>query len=188
MTRILAMKSKLGVPLIVAIVVGASVAAVVANYGTFFPRQWNTYTSPDGTFSIELPAKPTIDTTPIPMGDGGTTKAITINAAPSSGAVYQFGYFNDDRLSSKAPDDILAAANRGSLERIGATSTKETRIEVQGYPAMETQAQAPGNASVDTRMVLVGNRLYMIVAVAKEKERDAETIYRVMDSFKILSK
>ncbi len=53
---------------------------------------------------------------------------------------------------------------------------------------METQAQAPGNASVDTRMVLVGNRLYMIVAVAKEKERDAETIYRVMDSFKILSK
>jgi hypothetical protein len=55
-------KLKVTGPQIVAIIVGVVVSLFIAHYEEWLPRHWETYVSPDGVFSIELPGKATLET------------------------------------------------------------------------------------------------------------------------------
>jgi hypothetical protein len=60
----------------------------VALYDRYVPHRWQTYTSPDGSFSIQLPGKPSVEPTKIPLEGGGTTTANVISAAPTDHTAY----------------------------------------------------------------------------------------------------
>jgi hypothetical protein len=65
----------------------------------------------------------------------------------------------------------------------------QNRITVQGFPGLDIQARAHGNMFMDSRMVVVGNRFYMIMAVAASKQdREPKTLKRIFDSFKLSPK
>ena len=84
---------------------------------------------------------------------------------------------------------MLRAARDGSLRKIQGTILDEKQIKVDGYPALETQASVRGDELFDSRIIVAGKRVYMITAVATSKEdREAKTVQRVMDSFRILQK
>ena len=94
------------------------------------------------------------------------------------------------RVSARnRPDQALESARDGSLGKIQGALLNQKRIEVQGYPALEMQARARGNSLVDSRMIVAGNRLYMIMAVATvEQDREPKTVRRVFESLRILRK
>jgi len=60
------MKSRLTFRQLAGIVFAVLVAMAVANYEKLLPHRWESYTAPDGSFSIELPGKPTMETTQTP--------------------------------------------------------------------------------------------------------------------------
>jgi hypothetical protein len=181
------MSSTITVRQVVVIVFAVLTATVVASYDKLLPHQWQTYTGPDGIFSIELPEKPTVETNKIPMVDG-TTKTINIvSAEPTKHTAYSLTYFEDESLGKRAPDEVLESAVAGSLAKVQGTALSKKAIEVQGHPALEMQARARGNSLLDSRTILVGNRIYMVMAVAMvEQDREPKTVERILNSFKIL--
>lgn len=172
------------------VVVSALIAHfVVANYERFLPHRWQTYTSPDGSFSVQLPDKPSIEPTQVPLEGNGTTTIDFITANPTTHTAYSCFYFDQESIVGKSPDEVLKAARDGSLSKIQGTILDEKRIKVDGYPALETQASVRGHELFDSRIIVAGKRVYMITAVATAKEdREAKTVQRVMDSFRILQK
>jgi hypothetical protein len=112
-----------------------------------------------------------------------------VTANPTTHTAYSCFYYDQDNVDKQSPDDVLAAARDGSLRKIRGTLLNEKRIEVQGYHALDTQVSAGGNELYDSRMIVVGKRFYMITAFANPKtDREAKTVQRVMESFRILRK
>src|SRR5258707_28115 len=168
------------------IAIGWVVAVVLMNYERLLPHRWETYAGPDHAFLIELPGKPRIETIQAPRGDGGTVTINAITAAPTSHTSYSCDYTARDHDGGESSDRILEAARDGSLRKIQGTVLNQRRITVQGYPGLEMQVSARGDSLVDERLLVVGDRLYMIIAVATIKQdREPKTIRRVFDSFKI---
>ncbi|HKB97519.1 MAG TPA: hypothetical protein VKD23_01905 [Terriglobales bacterium] len=171
------------------VVLSVIISHFVANYEQFLPYHWRTYTAPDGSFSVQFPDKPSVVPTQVPFGSGGTTTIDFITANPTTHTAYSCFYFDQESIVGKSPNEVLGAARDGSLRKVQGTLLTEKRIEVEGYPALDTQASARGNSLFDSRIIVAGKRIYMITAIATAKEdREAKTVKRVMDSFKILRK
>jgi hypothetical protein len=165
----------------------ASLVAVAAmNYQRLLPHRWKAYTAPDHAFLIELPGEPKIDTIQAPWEGGGTVTINAITATPTSHTSYSCDYTERDHLGTESSDKVLESARDGSLRKIQGTVLSQRRITLQGHPGLEMQVSARGDSLVDERLLVVGDRLYMIIAVATIKQdREPKTIQRVFDSFKI---
>jgi len=151
------------------------------------PHTWKTYTAPDGSFSIEFPGQPAIETKQAPVDGGGRRTITIVSVQATSSTVYTCDYFEDETFSSRSPDNVLESARDGSLSKTQGTVITQNRLTVQGYPALDMQAHARGNSLLDSRMILAGKRMYMIMAVATaEQDREAKTVQRMRDSFHIL--
>ncbi len=181
-----AVKSKITAQQICAAVFAALVAMAVANYDKLLPLKWQTYTAPDNSFTIEFPGKPTVEAAQAPVAGGGTKPMSLISVKPSTTTSYMVSYVEDDNVASKSVDDVLSNARDGSLSKTQGTVLQQNRLTIQGYPAMDIQASARGNSRFDARFVVVGKRLYMIMAAATvEQDRAPKNIQRMFDSFKI---
>lgn len=182
-----AMKSQITSRQVAFIVLGVLVSMAVANYERLLPRKWQTYTAPDGSFSVELPGRPEVETTHAPL-EGGGTKAITfVSVKPNGRAAYVCSYADDENIGRKSPDEALESARDGSLSKTQASVISQKRTTVQGYPALDMQARAGGNSLIDSRMIVAGKRFYMIMAVTPvQQDREDKTIERMVESFKII--
>ena len=182
-------KSPFTLGLLGVVVLGAIGAHFVANYGRYLPHRWQTYTAPDGSFSIQLPGKPSIEPTKIPLEGGGTADVNMITATPTDHTSYVFTYVEREKVGQQSPDQALAGARDGALRKVQGTLLTQKTITVQGYPGLDVHARARGNSFVDLRFVVVGNRLFMIMAVATvEGDREPKAIQRMLDSFKMRHK
>ncbi len=180
-------KSQISLRQIGLIVFGVLVAMAVANYDKLLPRRWQTYAAPDGSFSVELPGEPVVETAQAPIDGGGTRPLTLVSVKPTKTTAYMCSYVEDQNLEKKSPDEALESARDGSLLKTQGTVISQKRTTVQGYPALDMQARARGNSLLDSRMIVVVKRLYMIMAVATVPEdRDAKTIQRMFESFKII--
>ena len=183
------MKVKLSAPQISLIIVGAIGSVLIAHYDDLLPHSWQTYSSPDGTFSIDLPGKTTFETRQTPLESGGTMAFHTISVASVRNSAYTLAYVEHENVGEKSPEQALESARDGSLRKAEGTLLTQNRITVQGFPGLDMQARARGNTFMDSRMVVVGNRLYMIMAVAaSEQDREPKTLKRIFDSFKLSPK
>jgi hypothetical protein len=89
-----------------------------------------------------------------------------ITATPTDHTSYVFTYVEREKVGQQSPDQALAGARDGALRKVQGTLLTQKTITVQGYPGLDVQARARGNSFVDLRFVVVGNRLFMIMAVA----------------------
>jgi hypothetical protein len=71
------------------------------------------------------------------------------------------------------------------LRKVQGTVLSKKRIAVQGNPGLEIRASARNNSSVDARLILVSDRLYMIMVVETGQSNDVKTVQRVFRSFKL---
>ena len=122
-----------------------------------------------------------------PVEGGGVTPLTLVSVNPTSNTVYMYSYAEDQNIEKKSPDEALESGRDGSLRKIQGTVISQRSMTVQGYPALEMQARARGESLVDSRMIVAGKRLYMIMAVASvQQDREPKTIQRMFESFKII--
>jgi hypothetical protein len=181
------MKSRITSRQIALIVFGVLVATAVANYDKLLPLRWQTYTAPDNTFTVELPGKPSVETTQAPVEGGGTKPMTLVSVKPTNSTSYMCSYAEDKNIGDKSSDEVLEAARDGSLGKTQGTVISQKRLTVQGYPALEMQARARGSSLLDARIVVAEKRLYLMVAVTTvERDREPKVIQRMFDSFKVI--
>ena len=166
--------------LIVAMAVGAF---FVDRYEQTRPYQWQRYESPDGKFTVDFPATPVARDEPIPSGTGGTYTSHSLNTRASEHAAYGCSWWEDPSVGNRSSEDVLDRARDNGIRGVGGTLISEKKINVHGYPAREIQASARGNATFENRIVLVGTRIYSLIAVDTAGKRDSKNVERFFDSF-----
>jgi hypothetical protein len=82
------MKSQITFRQVALIMLAGVVSVAVANYDKLLPHRWQTYTAPDGSFSVELLGKPTVETTPVPVEGGSTTPMTMVTVNPTNSTAY----------------------------------------------------------------------------------------------------
>ena len=171
----------------VAIIIVASLGSVlVAHYDELLPYRWQTYVAPDGTFSIEVPGKPTLESKQTTLEGGGTATFHFLNVDATGKSAFTVAYVERQNTTDKTEEEVLESARDGSLRNVQGVLVKQNRIKVQGYPALDVQAHARSNSFLDSRLVIAGDCLYMIMVVApSEQARDPKSIQRFFDSFKL---
>lgn len=181
------MKAKKYLRLFTLVLVSVIGAQFVAHYDKWLPHRWQTYTATDGAFSVEFPSKPALDTSQATIDGGGLLTINLINASPSPSTTYSVAYFNQENYGGTSPEDALTRACDGSLQKIQGKLVSERDIKVDGYPALEIQANARGNSIFDARFIATGKRLYMLASVASDaNDREEKTVNRFMNSFHLV--
>ena len=69
-----AMKSRITIWQVALIVLAVLISMAVANYDKILPHRWETYTASDGSFSVELPGKPTLKNVQAPLKAAGSRR------------------------------------------------------------------------------------------------------------------
>ena len=174
----------------VAIIIVASLGSVlVAHYDELLPYRWQTYVAPDGMFSIEVPGKPTLESKQTTLEGGGTATFHFLNIDAIGKSAFTVAYVQRQNTTDKTEGEVLESARDGSLRNVQGVLVKQNRINVQGYPALNVQAHARGNSFLDSRLVVAGDRLYIIMVVAPSGyARDLKNVQRFFDSLKLNAK
>jgi hypothetical protein len=174
---------------IIIIVFGVMVGiGVLGNLNTLLVPHWKTYTAPDGSFSVQFPGEPSVEAQQAPREGGGTVTVNIFLVELWRGPTYICTYVEDDAIRNGAPGERLNAFRDAALRKIRGTVISQKRMDVLGYPVLEMQARAEPSAVMDTRIIIAGNRLYMLGVMGTDGEyrRKSEYVQRMFESFRIL--
>ncbi len=144
---------------------------------------WQVVYSADGKFKISFPGNPTLEETPTKSITGGSFATHTLKLKPVASAAYLCGWWEDPTLSGLSVEERLDKARDSGIGGVGGRLIRETRISIQGYPARDIQAVARGNAAFDSRIILVGSRLYTLDIADVSGNHDIRNIERFFNSF-----
>jgi hypothetical protein len=171
---------------IVGIIFAVLLSQIFAYREDLIPYRWQTFRSPDGKFSVNLPGKPIVEEDEqIPVAGGNAATTHAVSTQPNDHVAYNCTYVEYPSLITQSPDEVLTEASNGGLKNVQGTLISEKQITVDGHPARDVQARAGENSTYDTRLILVGNRLYMLMVVDTGKpRRDGKNIQKFFDSFK----
>ena len=150
-------------------------------------EEWIAFRSERGRFAVELPGSPEeIRDTRATLGGGvHWTEYRTVRDATELRVEHHdlpwLAKFllSRDALLKRAKHDLVAEEH--GLELSSAVAS------VQGYPAREVsfQVRADPDLAGDAIFVLVGRRLYVLVVLGPQAERDASVLDRFFASFEI---
>ncbi len=184
----------LRVPLIIGGCIGGLVIIGLVIFFTvkaFSGSGWQTFTSPEGGFTVELPGK--IQTrqqvTPTPVG-AVTTYMFAAEASRTE--AYAIGYADYPGAILAAPperifDEAAASGIAGMANTPGFRGriAEQRSINLDGHPGRETVIDIPGKGTGVLRLYLVRNRLYMLLALGKSISPSSSNVTKFFDSFKL---
>ena len=161
--------------LLLALVCAASIQAQA--------NDWQSFTSEKGRFSVLVPDKPTEE---VGSGNAGTAGSYTTHLFTSKvqGAIYMVGWA-DYQPGLKINADGELKANRDNfLKGVEATLLSETKITLDKNPGIEFKAERKPNIFIKSRVYLVGNRPYQLIAISIGQE-DIKNADKFLNSFKL---
>lgn len=146
--------------------------------------------SPDG-FRIEMPADVKQIQIPAYNQAGGTDQVQMIFSNPDAETQFAVAWADNPpvmRASKNGPDQTLEMARNGAVARTQTTLVSDSAVKMQGFPGREFLSRNSGGGVLNSRILYVGSRLYMLTAVfpsaAARRERD---VTRFFNSFVVTS-
>jgi len=149
---------------------------------------WQTVDRPNEGFAVEMPS----DTKEIQLpaysesGAAGTVNMIYSN--PDATTTFSLSWADNPpvmQASNRVPDRTLDTARDEALAHTQTTLVSEARSNPGGFPARDFVARNAGGGMMDTRLILVRNRLYMLTAAfPSEGARREQDVTRFFSSFR----
>jgi hypothetical protein len=168
------------------IIVAVLIMTIVAHYEDFLPYRWQTFSAPDGSFSVAFPGKPEVNDQEVQLDAGGIAVVHVVTATPAKTTSYAFTYYEDPRFTSERVEEELNGARDGSISKVQGTISGEQHLDVDGHPARDIEARARGNSLLNVRLIAVGRRLYMLMVVDASRQRaDSKNVQKFFDSLKL---
>jgi hypothetical protein len=144
---------------------------------------WVTFTPGDRAFSVSFPTGPAIDVRPV--AGLGTPDVHALRAIGDDGLSYECSYLADDRLAAKDPEELIALLSDPGRD-MGWRVISQRKIDVQGYSAIEVEANGRNNSVYYQRAVVVRNRVYRLFVIATNgAPRNSPNVQKFLDSFRI---
>jgi hypothetical protein len=164
------------------------------------PDVWIKYTSPEGRYTVLLPAQPSLTTQEATAATGDKFPQYLASVVQPGDVAFIIGYFDS------VPGSIFSAdaARDGMVERINGTLISETAISLAGYPGRELKVlakpapqQPAGGAkaadgveyTVRARFYEVDKRVYVLQLISPrslDSEALAAKATKYFDSFQVV--
>lgn len=155
-------------------------------------REWKSFTSETGKFSVNFPGKPveTTSISPTAVGD------IEVHCFIVELRVMTYGIsYSDVPAGVKLPDSetVFDGSQNSAVKDVGGSKAElvdQQSMTVQDFPAREFEFKAggKGNFSSRVRMILVGHRIYSLTTVFLTANPDPENRKKFFDSFSVHKK
>ena len=159
-------------------------AAIAQSFQT--PPDWIKHVSPEGRYSVLMPARPTLSTQESATADGTKFTQYKAMLEDASG-VYLVGYFDHVPGTTFS----LEKARDGMVGALNGTLIKDTAIKLDGNPGRElTIAASAGGVDFLMRAKFydVGKRVYVLQHLVPKSADSAAAVARAtrfFDSFNV---
>jgi hypothetical protein len=149
--------------------------------------EWTEYRSDAARFAASFPGKPTESTKTANTAVGSIEmKMYGVSQRQTAFSVAVADY-PPDQVKQLGPVTILDGARDGAVATTQGKLLSELIIDMAGNPGREVKIGiAGGKATVRAKILLVGNRLYQIIAVTPMEDSYAPQVRRFLDSFRLL--
>lgn len=150
-------------------------------------KDWITYRSDEGGFTILLPAQPQIIVQPADSAGVTITYTMALVEMSHHGAGVMF---NDLPLNTTNRDAeaLLKSGRDGAVKGLNGTLISDKPIKLGNYPGTEFVMEAPGNITYIEREYLIKDHLYQVIFYAPKDQIDQFDVQGFFDSFTLLEK
>jgi hypothetical protein len=157
-----------------------SASLLVAGCGKI---NWKDFESTDGKFSIKMPGESKSQSQSMPLPGGGAA-TLKMHMVEMKNAAYGVGHAD---FPQGTPFDY-AGAVQGMANSNGGTVTKENDWKFEGATGQEVEMKItkPRNGYCSARIIVLGNRLYEVIAIGTNTSLDNSDVKTFFDSFKII--
>jgi hypothetical protein len=142
-------------------------------------------------FKVEMPGEVQQIQVPAYTEHGGEERVNMILTSPNAETSFSVAWADDPpvaRVNGHAPDKTMDMARDDALARTQTTLTNESRTNVAGFPARDFTGRNEGGGIVDSRLVIAGHRLYMLIATfPSTNARREQDVIRFFNSFSVSS-
>jgi TonB family protein len=155
------------------------------------PESWQTFTSPEGRFSIEFPGKPSPTNQPAGPSGNVTLHMYSLGTL----AAYGVSYFDFSDEGADGARKALDLAIQGVIKDYGSDNLTVSEIELEAHPARLLTKLLANGYMLRVKAVVVGARQYQITSVVPKQQIIGPqniALYesassRFLDSFKLVS-
>jgi len=161
-------------------------AAVLVALAACSPElDWREFTSPEGQFTVMLPARPTRESRELVLA--GAKVRMQMVTAQVSGTAFGVGYAD---LPSAADAARTVSEIRDALTRnLGGRVISERPVDLDGATGIEFQVEGAAQGSpmrLAARVVAAGNRFYQVVVVGRAERVTGVDLTLFPGSFKLV--
>ena len=145
--------------------------------------QWHTIERPGDGFKVELPAEARYTQAPAYTEKGGTEPVHMLIANPGGDIAYAITWEDNPPVVrvSHSIDRTLNMARDGMLARTETTIISESRGFHRDLASLDVLARNNQGGILDTRLILAGDRLYVLMALFPDasslRERDVQKFF-----------
>jgi hypothetical protein len=149
---------------------------------------WTEYTSLEGGFLVSFPGAPTeLARTLSTEGAGDIEAHICIVKHEHSAYGIMYADYPESYIEQLETEHLFDIGLEGAVAGSNATLLSESTISLDGHPGREVKAKlSEGGLVVRTRMYLVGNRLYQVIATVPEDQVLSSNVDVFLNSFALL--
>lgn len=150
---------------------------------------WQTVNRASEGFRVDLPINSKEIQVPAYNEAGGTEPVGMIISYPNPETTFSVAWEDNPpvyRVSGRSPERTLDMARDGALTRTQTSLVSESRDAPDGNPTREFVARNGGGGVIDSRLIFVGERMYMLTAAfPSSSARREQDVRRFFNSFKI---
>jgi hypothetical protein len=148
------------------------------------------FTSREGKFSITFPQKPTPLSRKVKTDVGEVDVCIFLVDQKDRGYVATYSDYPKGTVTDKNHDKVLAGARDGAVKGVNGKLVNEKKIKIgKKHEGLEMNVQLPDKKTIyRARLVLVGDRLYQVVALGPEDFTKSKAVESYLDSFTLRDK
>jgi len=143
------------------------------------------YRSVEGRFSILLPGKPERELQQVDTSTGALEFIIYQAGSEKIGFVVGYVDYPQKMFENVDIKQMLDAARDGVVQKVNGKLEYEKALDFHGNTGIEIEIKVPKKATIKARVILIGNRLYNLMAVSESKRTLNKNCPKFFDSFKV---
>ena len=148
-------------------------------------KEWATFTSEDGGFSILFPGKPEEQIESVSTAIGTIETEFFIVEQKDRAYSLNYADYPKEIIAASDAGSMLDGAGMGAVSNVNGELLDEKEITLDGYPGREIRIEVKeDDIIIHARFYLVENRLYVVQAVSKS-EASTPDIDKFLDSFQL---
>jgi hypothetical protein len=152
---------------------------------------WQTVDQSAAGFKLKMPSEPRQVVVQALNESGSTEPVRMLVTSGDAQTTYAVAWADNPpvaRVNADIADKTLDQARDGAMARTQTTLISENRVNPQGFPGREFVARNVGGGYLETRFVVAGSRLYMLIAASPSiAVRHDQEIARFFNSFALSS-